>query len=306
MEPQSAKNGVRRIILPAVLGLGLACLAGWIFFCFVIPTQAEILVPIDWDVRGDLMAVDPPVNNLTLIVSCPRSRLSSLMDSGVYYRPDPKGFEEGAVSIPVQLGEGLVPRGVRVESIQPQELSFRVEPKIEKEMYVLVMLAGQPASGYTVTELNVVPERVLLKGPSRILKDKETVPTKPVDITGASEPLSREAALDLEEAVAKLSEVRAVTARVVIEEEKAVRRITVPIVGKNPPKAFDISPPVIELVVRGPVQVLDDLPNSGEMAAWIDLSGLKRGVYARRAVIALPLAVTLQDASPEVFTVQIK
>ncbi|MBI9073866.1 MAG: YbbR-like domain-containing protein [Desulfatibacillum sp.] len=300
------KNGARNVSLLLALSLVFLALLGWGFFKFVIPTQAEILVPIDWDVREDLMASDPPVNNLTLTVSCPRYRLHSMAESGISYRPDPAGFREGTVSIPVTLKEGLIPRGVRVVSLQPQELSFRVERKVEKELYVLVMLAGQPARGYTVTEVSVAPERVFLKGPARLLLDKETIPTMPVDISQASEPVTMEVALVLSEAVSKASNAKAVTATVVVEEEKTVRRITVPVVGKNPPKVFDISPPVIELVVRGPLQVLDNLPQSGEMASWIDLGGLGRGVYARRAVIALPLSVTLQDASPEVFTVQIK
>ena len=306
MTPTSPKNGVRNTALCLALGLVLLCTMGWAFFSYVIPTEAEILVPIEWDVREDLMATAPPVNNITLTVSCPRHRLNSIVESGISYRPDPTDFQEGTVTTQVRLQDGLIPRGVRVISMQPQELSFRVEPKIQKELYVLAMLAGQPASGYTVTEVNVEPERVLLKGPSRLLLKKETVSTKPVDLSRASESLSKEVALDLDEAVGKMSDIRAVTASVVVEEEKAVRRLTVPVVGKNPPKAFDISPPVIELVVRGPVQVLDNLPQSGEMASWIDLGGLPRGVYARRAVIALPLSVTLQDASPEVFTVQIK
>ncbi len=286
------------LMLLAAMGLGV--------YAYVIPGQAEILVPIDWDVRQDLMASNPPVNNLTLKVSAPRHRLNAMMEAGITYRPDPSAFLEGTVTVPVQLNPKDISRGIKVLSLQPEELTFKVEQKLEKEVFVLVMLAGQPASGYTVTELSVEPQRVSLKGPARLMEDKEVVRTMPVDISLARAPLTLEIPLALSEAIGDVTGAKTVTATVVVEEEKGVRRLTVPVVGKNPPRHFDITPHSIELVVKGPIQDLDSLPKSGEMASWIDLKGLGKGVYARRAVIALPLSVTLQDASPEVFTVQIK
>ncbi len=289
-------------ILGVCLAIAIAGAVG--VYAYLIPGEKEILVSIDWDAQPGWTVSDPPVTSLTVEVSGPRRPLARL--AGISYSPKLKIIEEGVVSLPVEFAKGVMPKGIKVLSVTPATLNFKVAKQISKEVFVILETAGQPARGYTITEMSAAPQRVILRGAASELSAMETVQTVPLDVSRARENVTAEIPLALSEAVARASENRTVTVLVVIDEEKAVRRITVPVQGKNPPKYYTITPPDIELFVKGPIQALDDLPKSGEMASWVDLKGMAPGVHARRATIALPLSVTLQDASPEVFTVHIR
>lgn len=303
MTENQAKNRIVSFLAAGVLLVFIGAAASALYSGFV-PVEKEILAPINWDSQPGWTVPDPPVTSLSIKVSGPVNALADLC--GFTYNPGIDYSEEGVVSLPVEFASGDMPKGVEVLSVTPAELNYRVERLIKKEVFVILEYAGQPAGGYTITELQVEPQRVRLAGAMSQLKDVETVATFPVDVSRAKESITAEIPLALSESVARSSGSKTVTATIVIDEEKAVRRVTVPVQGKNPPGRFTITPSVIELVVKGPVQDLDDLPHNGKMASWVDMKGMAPGVYARRAVIALPLSVTLQDASPEVFTVHIR
>ena len=69
---------------------------------------------------------------------------------------------------------------------------------------------------------------------------------------------------------------------------------------------FKISPPAIEITVKGPARSVNFLPSDPDFDVYVDLKGLVPGVYVRRAVILLPLPTTLVKATPELFTVHIR
>lgn len=313
MTHTNSNKNLAKIAGAIAAGLILLVGAGIIAYFCLIPRQTEILVPIQWDARPGLIVLEPSATSLLVKVSGSRRELFALAKAKTSYIPgllhasdDAVAASDGVVSMSVESDEVLVPKGIKILSMTPSRLYFRVEKQIKKKVFVIVALAGQPASGYTITQMHVAPDRMTLRGPKSILDNMETVYTMPVDISRANDVITQEAPLALCETVDKATKKKTVVVTVVVEKEKAIRRITVPVLGKNPPKKFTIMPLDIELLVRGPIQTLDNLPKSGEVAAWVDLKGMGRGVYARRATIALPLSIILQDASPEVFTVTIK
>ncbi|MBW2043219.1 MAG: hypothetical protein JRI76_14525, partial [Deltaproteobacteria bacterium] len=68
---------------------------------------------------------------------------------------------------------------------------------------------------------------------------------------------------------------------------------------------YHITPPTIDIEVKGPVRVLDTLVKDGGIKVYMDLKDLAPGVYPRRAVLALPPEAVLVSTSPEIFTVTV-
>ena len=90
-------------------------------------------------------------------------------------------------------------------------------------------------------------------------------------------------------------------------EEKTDAKIyhDIPVEGRDTQYRYSVSPPGVNIEVKGPVNVLEKLYTEKGIKVYVDLKGLKPGVYVRRAAIALPLKTTLVSAEPEIFTVKI-
>jgi hypothetical protein len=93
---------------------------------------------------------------------------------------------------------------------------------------------------------------------------------------------------------------------VMVGEKDVEKSFVIPVEGSNTPYNYLITPPNLNLLIKGPIKTIEELTRSQEkLQVYTDLSGLKPGVYVRKVVINLPLNVVLLDAKPEVFTVKI-
>jgi len=146
----------------------------------------------------------------------------------------------------------------------------------------------------------------VLQGPQNILGPMEKILTKPIDIKGVSESFKKEIALDLGEDLEVISASKVVFAEISIEEKIAAKLYhDIPVEGRDTQYQYNVSPPGVNIEVKGPVNVLEKLYTEKGIKVYVDLKGLKPGMYVRRASIALPLKTTLVGAEPEIFTVNI-
>jgi len=251
--------------------------------------------------------IEGPVKQVELRVRGPKALIQALSERDVTYRPALEGDLAGVVQVPVRTRDIHLPSAVAVVEANPSFLTFTLDEELEKEVPVMVVLAGQPAGGYTVVETRVEPERVLLKGPGGTLKRVHVAVTKPVNVSQLQAVVKREIPLDLDESVEVVSTAGPVRVTVIVEVEMTVRELQgIPVKGLNASGEYVIIPEKIDLQVKGPVRTLEDLLRREKVEVFVDLEGLSTGVYTRRATIKLPVDTTLLDASPEVFTVRIQ
>ena len=169
-----------------------------------------------------------------------------------------------------------------------------------------VVIVGAPAPGYLVAEATVKPGWVVLRGPQAVLVGIEKIATNPIDCSALSESFRKEITLDLAEYVAIVFPPDPIIAQVNIQEMVIVKAFQdLAVIGRNTQYSFNITPPVIEIEVKGPYTVINDLENNLEFEIYVDLKNLQPGVYVRRATIALPVTTALVGVSPEIFTVTI-
>jgi YbbR domain-containing protein len=90
-------------------------------------------------------------------------------------------------------------RGVPVSHVQvsPEVLDVPVKILPEKTVPVVVRYAGHPATGLTVTGIQVSPGRVTVAGPAAALAGLSAIDTVPVNVGGARHDVTAEAALSL-------------------------------------------------------------------------------------------------------------
>lgn len=291
----------------------------WVILCFFLVGcffllwhdspfhETDIFIPIDFGKIPDgLSIIDPPLKGIEVRIRCPESLVKTLSEIKSRYLLDLSDINEGVNNIPIRKDNIKLPSGISIINITPSFLTLKVEKELKKELPVIVSFSGKPATGfftYAVTR----PSSVMLKGPVNILGPIEKIFTKPIDVNGLSESFKKEIALDLPECLDIISFSGIILAEVFIEEQIVAREFkNIPVKGKDSTYTFSITPPAIDIEIKGPVNLLEKLYQENELEVCIDLKGLKPGSYVRHASIILPVKTILVKVKPEIFTVKIK
>jgi YbbR domain-containing protein len=181
-----------------------------------------------------------------------------------------------------------------------------VENEIKKKLPVNISLTGKPAKGFMVVGLKAEPMLVILRGSEDTLGQMDKVSTKPINIKGLSGSFKKEVALDLVQNLKLVDSSKIILANVFIKERLTTKTFdNIPVQGDGSLYVYRITPPAITIKVKGPVNMIEKLFGSNGVQVYVDLKGLKPGVYNKRATITLPVKTTLTDAKPEIFKVKI-
>jgi YbbR domain-containing protein len=269
--------------------------------------KSDIFVPIEFsEIPAGMMITGPRAKGIEVSVQGPKSTIEALSKLKVQYLLDLSNVDVGVKTITIDQSRLVLPRGISITAVNPEFLTIKVENEIKKEMPVSISFAGKPASGFRVTGAVAKPLSVLLKGPENRLGPMVKVMTKPVDIKGLSESFKKEIALELAEDLEIISTPTVVLAEIFIEEKIVTRSYhNIPVKGKDTPYTYSITPRSVDIEVKGPLNVLEKLHSEKSFNVYVDLKGLKPGVYVRRVAITLPVKSTLVSAEPEVFTVKL-
>lgn len=195
-------------------------------------------------------------------------------------------------------------------TVQPQQVQISVEIERRadaRDVGVRVVTEGELPSGYRLSAVMVSPPEVTLLGDAEQLAQLDSaIPTFPVDISGAVDDLSIQAALDLPPGVQALDgsgqAIRSVVVLVDVEPRMGnrVRQRPVEIQGEAAP-SFDINPAIVDVFLNGPIPILNDVDASPRLLQVVvdaaDLDELAPGDS---------LEVTPEIISPEGIRVQLQ
>lgn len=91
----------------------------------------------------------------------------------------------------VQLAPGRVkielPEGIRIDSIEPNTIPLRLEPRVEREVEVEARLEGSLAEGYELRGINLTPSRVRVRGPASHVNELQKALTETIPLEGRKE-----------------------------------------------------------------------------------------------------------------------
>jgi YbbR domain-containing protein len=169
-------------------------------------------------------------------------------------------------------GISVTPGNVQVGIPVTQKQGFR-------DVAVKVVITGELASGYQVTNISVTPRVLTLSSsdPSVVEKLAGFVETTPLDITGANSDVVRRVALQLPPGVEGAESVLVEVNVAAIEYSLTVQR-KLEIRGLAPGLAATASPDSVDVLILGPLPVLDNLTPE-DVRVVLDLSGLAVGTY---------------------------
>jgi YbbR domain-containing protein len=173
---------------------------------------------------------------------------------------------------------------------------------------VRVVTSGQPANGYKLTNITVSPVNVVVfsSNPQLVNDLPGYIETMPVELEGAEDDFDTFVALNLPEGISVVGD-QSVLVQVSIAAIEGSLTLTLPVVpiGLLPTLAAEISPPTVDVILAGPVPVLNGL-QTDDIRVSVDLTNLEVGTYQLEpAVDILPDRLIVETILPSTVEVTI-
>lgn len=303
-------SNIRKYIIWLLLSL---CVVGAVFGALDMlavnrVSEKEISAGIVITGLPEGLTLTPPAEKFAgALVIGPASLVDSLADHQLTCTLNLAGRAPGWITIPITAENFGLPETLHISAIKPETITVRIKTGDRKKLPVYIAIAGKPAAGFKVIDSFALPGRVTVTGPQNLLAGMDRLMTKPITLEGVAESIKKETALDLPAGVHAIGIEKAIIADIRIAAKTDRRTLAeIRVLARGTGHTTVFSPPEITLEIEGPADALAKLNRSADIAAYVDLAGLKPGVYVKRASISLPLSITLVKAEPELFTVTMK
>ncbi len=274
-------------------------------------SEVERAVPVQVTIQGKptlgYLTRTPIVTPREVVVHGPRSYVEQVTSAVVQVSvQDASTDVEGTYRLRLVDADKQVVPYVRtttdeVEVQVPIELSVYYRPLVIK-----VVLEGQFASGYRITDISVDPPSVTVFGaPNVIAALPGYIETAPINLDGVQDDVIARPALIVPPDVSLVLDEQPVV-RVSIDPilSSLTRVITPEIQGLGPGLTATVSPTTVEMIVSGPMPLLDSLQPEATRVV-LNLRDLSAGVYQLEPQAIVPVGVTAQGVNPATVQVEI-
>jgi hypothetical protein len=197
----------------------------------------------------------------------------------------------------------IEPLEIRVD---PQEITFTLEPLTEKRVSVVPDLRGSPAYGYELVQSVVSPQAVIIRGARSRVQGVAALPTEEIDLTGRTGSFASKVKLLLPNALVRVAGDASADFRATIQEAtvtrvfKDVALVPVDLSLHFVPRS---QPPGGTVQVQGTQLVVDGI-RPEQVQLLLDCSVVKRaGQYVLRPRPETVSGATVLDWSPREVTV---
>ncbi len=279
---------------------------------------SEVQVPINVDVVDaaplGYIARTPVVDPITATVSGPASIVNQVNKvwAEVYLR-GAKETVERSVDLSARDINGnvlsrvtIVPPKARVTIPVEQRFGYR-------DVSVRVVITGEVASGYWISNIVVDPSTVtVVGGPSALNKIPGFVETSEVNVSNATEDITERVALNLPPGVSVVQPENQtgsaggvlVTVDVAaIEGGQTVQR-PVTFQGLRETRWAVASPPQVDVILSGPLPRLNALTIQ-DVKVIADLFGLDPGIHKVKPTVVVPEGLRVESILPDTIEVEI-
>ncbi|MBI3160040.1 MAG: hypothetical protein HYZ26_10625 [Chloroflexi bacterium] len=280
-----------------------------------LPTEVALTVerlvsstfPVSLEVQGEpalgYVREQISMDNETVSVSGPESLLTQVdRVVGVLEISGVRQDVMAVVTLQALNGDSQVISGV---SIEPEEVSVAQTIRQAggyRDLAVKVETLGQLSSGYRVTNISVSPPTVTVfsQDPQLVAQMPGFVSTQPLDLTGADDDIETRLGVILPDGVTLVGDERSVLVQVgVAAIETSIQfSVEVEVLGLGQGLAAEISPPTVDLILSGPLPVLDSLTPE-DVRVYADLTGLGEGTHlVELEGEILPTGVRIDSLTP--------
>jgi len=257
---------------------------------------------------SDLIVTRMPNKPVEVTLRGPRTILNGVKEDRTRLALDLSNGAPGEMRI--ELNSDMLrpelPRRLKLLRLEPSRLRVQVERLARRRIPVKVDLAGTPPLGYTVAKVEASPSEVEASGPAGKVEDLKEIKTEPLDLRAVSPRFERDVLLSWAGDFVSFMPDR-VSVRVALKESELSRKFEhVSVALRNVPEglAAQLTPPRVDLTVRGPASYLNDyrIPDG---RVYVDAAGLAPGSHRVTPHVDLPEPLEVPQREPEVLTLQL-
>ncbi len=267
----------------------------------------DVHVQIDGNPTLGYLILTPTMVPRQVMVSGPNTYVDQVVEAFAQVSvEDANADVEGEFQLQPRDSKGQIVPYVTLE-IESVSMRIPIEPSGHyRSLSVKVVLEGQIASGYSNPHISVEPPAVTVFGaPNVISALPGFIETEPISVEEAQAAIIVRPALNVPEGVTTVSG-QQVEVRIAIEpiQSSLTMEVVPELEGLEPGLTTTISPEVVEVILSGPLPLLETL-EEGDVRVVLDLFGLPLGTHQIEPQIVVPEGVTAQSILPATVQVEI-
>ena len=266
-------------LLAMALAIGL-----WLSVAGETVIERGFEVPLGFqNVPADLQVAGDPPDTVHVRVRGPMSIVNRLALGDVVAVLDLAGERPGERRLFDMFADRVrTPFGVEVIQVIPATITAALERAgAPRTVPVVPDIEGQPAEGFTVGRISMVPESVEIVGPTSLLDGVVEAITEPVLIEGSTERVQSLVTIGVSDRVLRLQTPSSAEVTVEIVPapvERNIQELTISSRSLEPGLEVSFDPSSVTVGIRGSEALLRAMAE-GEVDAFIDLAGLSAGRY---------------------------
>jgi YbbR domain-containing protein len=204
-------------VLSVVLAFGV-----WIYVNSQGQVTVNFAIPIEvTGVPPSLVLSEMSEETVDVRVKGRESALARVASRSLHVYLDLSGVAEGEQWVTLSPADVKAAQPVEVTRVSPRQVRVRVEERLTRTVKVVADVTGEPMPGRKVAGIRVEPPAVTVTGAASAFEGLTRLTTQPIDLTGLTESIRREARLDLRGRDLEILEPRPLYVRITLSPNAA-------------------------------------------------------------------------------------
>jgi YbbR domain-containing protein len=185
-------------------------------------SEKTITVPLElFNTPAELDLVEKPPATVDVKVRAPNRLINDVNPSTVHTVLNLQNATVEQTEYTLNRNMVSIPVGAEVKEIYPSQVYLKFEQLKEMELEVVPNLVGKLPEGLKLAKVEILPPKVLIRGPESQFKDEYKVSTRPIDKSSLSQSIELIAYLILPNPNLRLADPDIiVTVKLLIQEDK--------------------------------------------------------------------------------------
>jgi len=288
----SSRGGLRvESVLPAAIDVQLAQL---------VSKSVPVVVELEGEVPSGYTRTEADPAEATVIVSGPQQQVDQVSEArGVIDIDGRTENVDQAVRLAARDNRGTLVPGVTLEPSTTSVSVSITQEKFSRPVAIDPQISGTPADGYNVVGISVNPPTVTVRGEQAFIEGTSSIPTRPVDVSGAKADVVRSVSLDLPSGAEVSGGVPVVTVTVKIAPALGLATFGVPLTVSGLGEGLSIQGalPTVQVTLFGELPALRALSPS-DITVAADVNGKDAGIHNITLKVASPSGTSVRTVSP--------
>ncbi|MCK4337564.1 MAG: hypothetical protein KAX11_06455 [Candidatus Aminicenantes bacterium] len=151
-------------------------------------TEKTLTVPLEiHNIPSQMEIVEKPPSTVDVKIRSTRRLIGQITPANVSVILDLQHVSVNQVNFPLSVDMIYVPEGAEAKEVSPSQINLKLETIKEIPLEVIVDFTGEIPEGYKMTQYEVIPLEILVKGPESKIKEKFKLKTLPIDRSSLTE-----------------------------------------------------------------------------------------------------------------------